>query len=982
MRLWIYSVSCCVFSSAALDVPHLCKQDEMLLWCVDEELQTHVVQVGKYKSHISILPKRRDICKMGPHNIKPSHFPAHIRHCIHHIDVWENARVMMSYTKSKHKPVIRVFLNNESTRRDVERAIQKAGKHISCVSVKEILDRSMSAEVQFLYCADLHYQAWFDITDSRIAQDTGDVIQRGITHHVADVDKFVYQKETATSNAPFLRKLFVRVFAHASTATKANQFDPSEDIPEDEIRYIAYVVARKEVEHCNVLDYTQYSTGERGLLEAFGHIVASSNIHVIVYASDEHTKPNCLFYLQRRALRHGVNLHFSKLPTFNEKCEIKQCENGVSSYLDFTHKGTERLDLCCVLQKAMVNPPLDGFTLLDALRHEKLIRDKTVFDKLLQLNYHGLHSFSSHTTIRTDLALFVRLLWTLEHDNDFLVSQQNVSHICDTDITSVSERGQQKRVRNLFCRRLHKRKIVINTEKTKESYIIVKKPQSESDFPNPEWLTNPPVANLRGTELPRHVLHEPLARHLLEIVNLPHNNVFDIPKPQETEVKEETKETVAHGPPLEESEFTAKALHKRSVLEDDTLFTHNASTKRTCMQKEQIDDSHIVERDLKRPFEDLPKSNKKQKSCAVEKEEGQEDTQALSAEEDDNVPEEEEISPSNEQEITQPPEIQRKPSWWSGKRKEDFEKKTTSHPSKRQKKAPVVRYSGGLVLDAETGFYIKDEDSAVTWDFAGLYPSIMQGFQICYMRVIYKRKWLDDPRLEKQYIPITETECVVYAKSYDGEPVESILPEIVRDIVELRANTRKLQKNYEKGTFQWSALEGQQLAAKVVSNSVYGFTGSQTSGMTCTAIAAAITNIGRWMNRTVRFVILFLGGWIYYGDTDSVMARFWIPPHCTTPDEIYQALYEKGFLVQKFATGLFPQPNKLEFEAVKRKFLLLGKKVYAAIEMAGEPEAWKKPLAQKPKIMGVAAKKRDKCDHAQRIGMTLIRRLLYTDDTD
>src|SRR4029078_4252498 len=195
--------------------------------------------------------------------------------------------------------------------------------------------------------------------------------------------------------------------------------------------------------------------------------------------------------------------------------------------------------------------------------------------------------------------------------------------------------------------------------------------------------------------------------------------------------------------------------------------------------------------------------NKKQKCCAIdEEEEGEEEeeTQPTGAEEaDDEVPEEDEKETSPE--ATQPPEIQRTPSWWSGKRKEDFEKKT-SHPSKRQKKAPVVRYSGGLVLDAETGFYIKDEDSAVTWDFAGLYPSIMQGFQICYMRVIYKRKWLDDPRLEKQYIPITETECVVYAKSYDGEPVESILPEIVRDIVELRANTRKLQKNYEKNTFQ------------------------------------------------------------------------------------------------------------------------------------------------------------------------------------
>jgi len=165
-----------------------------------------------------------------------------------------------------------------------------------------------------------------------------------------------------------------------------------------------------------------------------------------------------------------------------------------------------------------------------------------------------------------------------------------------------------------------------------------------------------------------------------------------------------------------------------------------------------------------------------------------------------------------------------------------------------------------------------------------LYPSIMEGFLICYMRVIYKEKWLKDSRLKVQWIPINEKECVAYAKEYDGVPVETILPSVVNHVVELRAKTRLEQKKFPKDSFMWQTLEQRQLAAKVVCNSLYGFvlfasrralmgyacvylgyTGSETSGMTCTAIAAAVTNIGRWMNRTVRFCILFLQGFVLYG---------------------------------------------------------------------------------------------------------------------
>jgi len=62
-------------------------------------------------------------------------------------------------------------------------------------------------------------------------------------------------------------------------------------------------------------------------------------------------------------------------------------------------------------------------------------------------------------------------------------------------------------------------------------------------------------------------------------------------------------------------------------------------------------------------------------------------------------------------------------------------------------------------------------------------------------------------------------------------------------------------------------------------------------------------------------------------------------------------------------------------------FLLLGKKTYATIEMDPSPKAWLKEKDDHPHIAGITAKKRDKAEHAQRIGMNLIHQLLYDNKT-
>lgn len=1023
MRLWLYSISCVPLAPDRFDA-HPPRRDgvrplqhEILLWCVDEQMCQHVVQVTEYKSLVYLLPKGKDVRKLiggarALENVEAM-FPPKIRSMVQHVEVWTDARLFIGYTQSKPKTVMRVFLKNYERKKDLCDELRfKQNKLADCIRAKEVLDKSIPATIQFLYESGLALQSWFTLFDFQRPHGTEHLFDQGMRHVTATFKSCKVDKN-GTDGAPVLRKLFVRVFAHSSTATKTNHFEPSAELPEDEVRYIAYVLADANFLGGDVLDVTQFSKGEPGMLHAFGRVVETSCVQAIVFASDELVTPNCLVYLQKRASRYGINLHFSKITQMKFKCEVRKCKDSASSFLDFQHPGVERMDLCEVLKKAMVSPPLDGFTMIDALRHEKLIRSKQPFSKLLHLNYHNLHCLSKHDVIRTDLALFVQLLYTLERDNGFCVGQQNLSHICDLDLTSVCERGQQTRVRNNFGRKLHARRIVVNTTRAACRYLIQDKLQKDSAFPNPEQLHNPAYETMRSATMPRHVLKEPPLALFVEkgLLNLPHNNI--LPAANNFLPTDAAQNTEPLGPLSANASLSATHL--------DTL-ENREKEKGSSQKRQRQDEPSLDQKDLEKRNEDAKDETtmstdnttckrhkteevKEPDSDEEEEDEGDGDPDDVDAWEEEMANQEsEEEEPEGKQEdlpVDRPDEEKRDDAnvpaktgkrkgpdgWWSNKHDADFRQVIKKKPS-RKKAASTKRYVGGLVLKPQKGFWKNDEDAAGTFDFGSLYPSIQEGYKLCYMTVIYKEKWLRDPKLKVRYIPLNDTECAVFADTYDGKPVETALPDIVHQIVQLRKETRKEQGKHEEGSFIWMTLESRQLAAKNVQNSVYGFTGSETSGMTCTAIAAATTNIGQWMNRMVQYVILFLGGFIFYGDTDSDMARPHILSHLLTRDEIFRNLYTWSFMVQKFCTSLFPLPNKLEFEAVKTMFLLLKKKTYAAIHLVTargkqhahiDPsvELWNLPPEKKPKIMGMTAKKRDKCEFAQNTGMSLIKKVLY-----
>jgi DNA polymerase delta subunit 1 len=222
---------------------------------------------------------------------------------------------------------------------------------------------------------------------------------------------------------------------------------------------------------------------------------------------------------------------------------------------------------------------------------------------------------------------------------------------------------------------------------------------------------------------------------------------------------------------------------------------------------------------------------------------------------------------------------------------------------------------------------------------------------------------------------------------------EGILTQLLKMLLKARADVRALQKKEKKGSLRWLVLEGQQLAFKVVANSVYGFV---KAFMLCMIeIMSAVTAEGRHMNYYVQHIVntefqdldvvdvkrcRAMGldpeeepkpgepdprprrkkaAYVVYGDTDSVMICF---GRVTVADA-----YRWGKIVRDRCDAAckarFGANHNLEFESVKFNFLLMKKKRYASYEVLSGHKPGEKlvDMMKKGKVTakGIESKRRD-----------------------
>jgi DNA polymerase delta subunit 1 len=222
-------------------------------------------------------------------------------------------------------------------------------------------------------------------------------------------------------------------------------------------------------------------------------------------------------------------------------------------------------------------------------------------------------------------------------------------------------------------------------------------------------------------------------------------------------------------------------------------------------------------------------------------------------------------------------------------------------------------YDGATVLDPIKNYY---RIPIATLDFASLYPSIMQAYNLCYSTIIPPHE-------------VSRLDPKLYEKSENGDAFvrssvkKGLLPTILEELLAARKRAKQDMKK-APSEFERAVQNGRQLALKVSANSVYGFTGVSNGILPCVQIAATVTSYGRQLlERTKAFVeenFTVANGYahdaqVIYGDTDSVMVKFGVK----TVAEAFPLAEEAA----SKCSAIFPKPISLEFEKVYFPYLLM-----------------------------------------------------------
>jgi len=238
------------------------------------------------------------------------------------------------------------------------------------------------------------------------------------------------------------------------------------------------------------------------------------------------------------------------------------------------------------------------------------------------------------------------------------------------------------------------------------------------------------------------------------------------------------------------------------------------------------------------------------------------------------------------------------------------------------------KYEGATVLDAQKGAYF---DVISGLDFASLYPTIIRSYNLCYSSLVLPSQTVPDD--VEVYTVETGLGTYTFVQHRKG-----IVPTLLENLATWRSNAKKKMAECKKqgDLFGASVWNGAQLAFKVSANSVYGFLGASKGFLPCVPIAASVTATGRLMiEKTKRMALeLVPGSDVVYGDTDSVMVKFNVPPEHQHDMATHFKMAQE---VAKTISDSFPGCIELEFEKCYYPYLLYSKKRYAGL-MYTRPE--------------------------------------------
>lgn len=286
-----------------------------------------------------------------------------------------------------------------------------------------------------------------------------------------------------------------------------------------------------------------------------------------------------------------------------------------------------------------------------------------------------------------------------------------------------------------------------------------------------------------------------------------------------------------------------------------------------------------------------------------------------------------------------------------------------------------VSFNGGFVFEPVPGLY----DNVICLDFASLYPSIMQAFNICYTTLVPPEMHdladakchVFDFNQESELADKTKKLDHYHYRWVKAEHREGLLPRLVRELVSERKAVKGQLATIVDDLGQYinpnptmediitaTILDKRQNALKVTANSFFGFLGAQEKGrLPLIEGAMCITAKGRELiGQVQQYVTQKYGAKMVYGDTDSAM----IDLNITDPKECWP--WGKRLSAEISGTkeqpGLFLSPLKMEFEKAMRLYIK-GKKNYCYCLIA--PDGTMKLDKKSIKKKGMGSARRDKC---------------------
>jgi DNA polymerase elongation subunit (family B) len=257
-----------------------------------------------------------------------------------------------------------------------------------------------------------------------------------------------------------------------------------------------------------------------------------------------------------------------------------------------------------------------------------------------------------------------------------------------------------------------------------------------------------------------------------------------------------------------------------------------------------------------------------------------------------------------------------------------------------------------------------------TFDFKGLYPSIIRRYNLCWTTYVPQRgdpnydEGYDDPASPKY---VADERCHIFdwteqwhtdeyeewkqgkkrssKKKYTGEVFDihhryrvlkeprGILPANLDKLAADRDAAKAEMKKYDKESFEYGMKDKEQDAIKLVMNSAYGGLGSEKGPLPNHPLAAIVTYMARCSaQKMAKYYEDTYGASVVYGDTDS--AFVWYPERYH--EEIKQDPHAWGKRMAKEGTALFEKPMELDFEKVFAWLFLANKKQYVGPIIPGK----------------------------------------------